>query len=122
MPRVVLYTPEHEPITAINLTPWQHWFLSTHNVVQLAVYPPVDLMRQYFPDDPISAEAHIVTIYAEWARIERGQRFMVLMTRDEEAAMRLKSSFLPGQLQAVQGERDQAFARGFLSAIDRWHE
>ena len=49
--------------------------------------------------------------------VRRGQTHWMLFTNDEESAMLLKSAFLPGQQKEVQMREQQAFAKGFWSAI-----
>jgi len=120
--RVVLYTHDFEPITVIDLRPWAQEFLERERHVVLQVIPKIDPLPLLPYDAPIpdaKCVIHQVRLSAEWfTRHTTGRRHMVVFTRDEVAAMRLKSAFLPGQRHELRECERDAFAEGFLRALD----
>ncbi|WP_248769083.1 hypothetical protein [Pseudomonas sp. MWU12-2345] len=116
--RAVLYTHDMEPITVIELEPWAWEFLREQGQVRLAVYRPACVRHD--PDEtpqPFDMSQWIVRITAEV--LVRGQHSsLMLFTNDEEAALLLKSVFLPGQHREVQDREKSAFAQGFLHALN----
>lgn len=112
--RTVLYAYDLEPITVIELGLETYKFLEKHRVVQLAVTPVVPVTQGEF----LNAHCKIVTIHAERFRF-RDIETIMLFTYDEESAMLLKASFLPGQLRTVQDSQRAAFAQGFLTALNK---
>jgi hypothetical protein len=108
-----------EPITVIDLEPWAWEFLREHRSVRLAVIRQTEAF--YNPDAenaPRPDMGHwIVNITAEVIR--RGNHTsLMLFTNNEEAALLLKSDLLPGQYRADQERSREAFAKGFLSALN----
>lgn len=110
----VLYTHELEPITVvnINMSLWQRLYNGER--ISLAVYDEPIL----YPSDGNNTQIKFrkVDILAE-KLIYRGNTSLMLFTCDEENALALKASFLPGQHSEVQRRTRNAFADGFLAAI-----
>lgn len=117
MTRVVLYTQDLEPITVIELKPWTEGYLNRHGQVNIAVTPIFKLMDYDPGPPPIHAEFHQVCIQAEMLH-RKGRRHMLLITRDEESALLLKSAFLPGQYRELQERERRARADGFIMALN----
>lgn len=117
--RSVLYTPDMEPITVIELKPWALDYLRTNRRVVLSVTPPLSLQKMVnLSDEELSkCVFHTVTIYPE-RFVFYGKETMLLFTRDEESALLLSSAFLPGQWKEVQAYERDAFARGFMDALN----
>jgi hypothetical protein len=118
--RVVLYAHDMEPITILELSEWPYQFLQKHGTVRLAVIPPINMssVSRYgmTPDEPIAYKCWHVEITAE--KLHRnGEVHLMLFTHNEEQAMLLKSAFLPGQRAALKEHEREAFAKGFLRAI-----
>lgn len=121
--RAVLYTPNLEPITVLQLKPWALEFLRERGTAVLAVVepmPPVPL-GPVDTDPMLSLRMRTVTIRAETLRRGRVES-MLLITNDEESALLLESAFLPGQHQRVHELNEAAEGRGvmkgFLAAMD----
>jgi hypothetical protein len=116
--RAVLYTHDLEPITVIDLKPWAHEFLVSHGSVRVAVHRPAAAMLSHanaLPGEQMSA--WFVEITAELIRRGRYESLM-LFTHNEEAALLLKSELLPGQIRDSREAQKEAFAKGFMHAID----
>ena len=114
--RAVLYTHDMIPITVMDVPREWMKFLEERGCLWLAVRPSFGLVA---PDDSITAkmfDIRKVCITIE-PFIRRGQRHWMLFTQDEEAALLLKSTFLPGQHKEVMAREDAAFAKGFWTAI-----
>lgn len=116
--RVVLYTHDLDPITVIDLKPWAHEFLVSQGSVRMAVLRPAAAMLCHANASPSDQmNAWFVEITAEVIRRGR-QESMMLFTHNEEAALLLKSELLPGQIRDSREVQKQAFAKGFMHAID----
>lgn len=116
--RAVLYTHDLEPITVIDLKPWAHEFLLSQGSVRMGVHRPMAAMLSQAgasPRDEI--DAWFVEITAEVIRRGRYQSLM-LFTRNEEAALLLKSELLPGQIRDSREAQRECFAKGFIHAIN----
>lgn len=117
--RTVLYTEDFEPITVIELEPWAWDFLREHRSVRLAVHRPVDAYVN--PDEEnvprYDMSSWIVHITAE-VLVREKHTTLMLFTRDEEAALLLKSELLPGQHRDIQDREKSAFAKGLLFALN----
>lgn len=117
--RAVLYATDFEPITVIELTPFAVEYLEKYGRVYIPVELPVSLIEWKETDRP-QKSFHQVDIWAEKLRFPNGDHLM-LFTKNEESAMMLKSVFLPGQRPALQEAKANAFAKGFLAAMQRLH-
>ncbi|BAP80962.1 hypothetical protein MT1_3787 [Pseudomonas sp. MT-1] len=118
--RAVLYAEDMEPITVINIEPWAWQFLKEHRSVRLAVIPPASIMHDPYAEAilPRDIGSWIVNITAE-VLVRGKQETLMLFTRDEEAALLLRSELLPGQIRDSREREKAAFARGFLGALNR---
>ena len=113
--RAVLYTHDMEPITVLEIPGEWQVFLETHGQMYLACMPPMRVTPPD-PNEPIRMDFRQVRITVE-KFIRRGQIYWMLFTQDEESAMLLKSTFLPGQQKEVRMREEEAFARGFWKAV-----
>lgn len=116
MKRVVLYATDFEPITVINLQDWAWQYLHRYCSVNLEVFDePATSIRA---EAPTNYQASIVHIIAE-KFIRGNQETLMLFTHDEVSALKLKAAFLPGQQSAVNQLKSNAFAHGFMSAMQK---
>ena len=115
MKRVVLYATDFEPITVINLQDWAWQYLYRYGSVNIEVMTePKSTQCTTIP----SYEVYIVHIIAE--KLIRGNHeTLMLFTYDEVMALRLKAAFLPGQRSAIDDMKANAFAHGFMSAMQK---
>lgn len=110
--RAVIYTHDFEPITAITLERWMVEYLECHGRVVLQVIDPVPVGPPTAPPAFNEREVfRVVMLEMEWLTM-RGQRYMLLFTRDEADAMLLRSVLLPGQQRAAHEASQRAFAKG----------
>jgi hypothetical protein len=116
--RVVLYAHDMEPITILRLTGWQYDFLRKHGMVRLAVIPQLQWVSALTDNKLPDVKIWQVDITAEKFH-RNGATHMMLFTHHEEHALLLKAAFLPGQQHALKEHERAAFAKGFLSALDR---
>ena len=118
--RAVLYAYDLEPITIIDVPLSAIDHLRKHSVARIHVptYPRV------MPSNlaaPVDCEFKVVTIRAE-KFVFGDQETMMLFTHDEETALQMKATFLPGQLGAIQDLQRNVFAYGFLTALKKLGE
>lgn len=111
--RAVLYAYDLEPITIIEVPHGAMYYLRKHGIVRLHV--PSNLTA------PVDCEFKVVTIRAE-KFVFGDQETLMLFTHDEETALQMKATFLPGQLGAIQDLQRNAFAYGFLTALRKLGE
>ena len=112
--RTVLYAYDLEPITIIDVPHGAMDYLRKHGIVKIDV--PMYPITTFQLSAPIQTEFKLVTIRAE-KFVFGNQETMMLFTHDEETALQMKATFLPGQLSAIQDMQRNAFAYGFLTAL-----
>lgn len=116
--RAVLYTHDMIPITVMDV-PREYWeYLLRHGSIRLAVMPPM-LLRAYGQEDldpRVPCKINYVVITVE-RLVKDGQTHVMLFTQDEESALLLEATFLPGQQRQLRDIRDQEFVKGFFGAI-----
>jgi len=118
--KTVLYTPDMEPITVLDVTPQIQAYLETNERVALAVMEPINWLA--LADDPVEvATPRYVHIWRE-RFVRYGKSMFFLFTNNDENALLLQTTFLPGQTSAVRAKEQSAFARGFLTAWARLGE
>lgn len=113
MKRVVLYAKDLEPITVIELNDFAWKLLSDTSRVRIDVITAPSRLGAKIQDN-----CYIVNIEAE-RLVRRGSESLMLFTADEEAALMMKSAFLPGQRSVLQELEWNAFAYGFKAAMKR---
>ena len=104
--RVVLYTQDFEPITVLDLPMWALEMADKQRYVQLAVMSKFDF---HMPADHAINRDHlkVVEIRSEWLVWKDGSRKQILITNQDESALLLTPSWLPGQQSAINGyQRD----------------
>lgn len=112
----VLYTLQLEPITVVDL-PMSAWDrLSRGEVIRLQVEEPNGYLPSFVHPGPDETVFHIVEVFGEPLR-RKGFETLMLFTKDETQALRLRAGFLPGQQSDLRRRRDQAFAEGFAKAL-----
>lgn len=112
----VLYTRQVEPITVIDLHPRWEKMLRNKDRVRLMVPAYLVFDVTNLPLDDPRANVQTVDLYAEHL-VYRGHSHMMIFVDDEEAALALRSEFLPGQRRELQDRQRKAFARGFMTAL-----
>ena len=120
--RVVLYTEDFEPITVIDLPEFAAQYLEMYGRVSLSVPTKPMCIPCYSKIVPMEDVGIMrVDITAEKIRFHNNEHLM-LFTKSEEAALLLKSSFLPGQRSELQEAEKKAFANGFMDALTRMRD
>lgn len=115
--RSVIYSNDMEPITIIELPKGAEDFLKKHGSIRLAVQLPI-VAEANQPEKIICIPNYIVNIQA-YKFIRKTREGMLLFTDDEESALLLRCTFLPGQYSGLNEIRREAFARGFFDALLR---
>jgi hypothetical protein len=118
--KAVLYTHDMEPITILTLNKFALECLQRYRRFIMRVYEPFDyLIPPEHP--PTTCEIWSVAITCE-ILMRRRKEHMILFTEQEEHALLLRASFLPGQTHALNERYHTAFARGFLTALNKFGE
>lgn len=115
MRKVVLYSPNMEPITVIDLSEMTYQYLRRARWVNLPI-PPKNLKIGAVSDAAIIPKIG-VEIVAEIVVVRR-QEHMILTTSDDGCAL-LNCAFLPGQEIGIQEHEKAAFDRGVIHAVSR---
>ncbi len=115
MSRHVLYTRELEPITIIDLSIAMERILREQGRVTLHIPSKFVLTEDLAM--PISDHQKRIDLTAESFRY-RNVATVMLFVDDEEAALLLPASFLAGQTSALNNAKADAFARGFMRALE----
>lgn len=99
---IVLYTPDFEPITVIDLPMWLLETLERDGAVKVAVKRPItpDFVEKVAVGSVEGPET--VTIEAKRLRWHDGSVKPIYVTKDEVLALTLKPEWLPGQVLQVQ--------------------
>jgi len=117
MLRVVVYDDETmEPITAITLERWMFDRLRDGDRIRIAyVVREIELAHN---DIPKMIEQRWAEVWFE-KFVRKGQPHWFCFTREGEHAVRLKSTFLAGQISEVQRRERDAFASGAMMALEK---
>jgi hypothetical protein len=112
---IVLYTDNFEPITVLDLPLWAIEMAERRGSVRVAAMDPP---KVEFSDTAI-VQMRIAVIRAEPMRWKDGSRKTILVTDDEEVALMLKPSWLPGQRGSIQNYHQtiRAFAQAFMRGL-----
>lgn len=110
--RIVLYDLDLEPITILEIPHWRSFDLPVGEPIRLPVMREIGRANV---TEPTALE--IVNIRFERLRRGDASTWMAL-TADAEAALRLRAAFLPGQQTELQRHEQEAFAKGFIRAIE----
>jgi len=114
--RVVLYTEDLEPITVLDLPSSAMQRLTDGGRWRVAVFQPFRLSSIPTRQTPVKEEMKIVEIWAE-KFVRKGREQFFLFTRDEVAALMLRSTLLPGQHKDVQAREREQYMQGFLRGL-----
>lgn len=115
MTACVLYSDsDFEPITVFDVPQWAWDMLIDGCVVRFA--PQIPVMAYAREPDPMNMVIPIVEVFAEplW---RKNIKTLMLFTRHDEWALRLRSTLLPGQRGDVRDQMQDAFFKGFLTAL-----
>lgn len=114
MPACVLYYDEDfEPITVIDVPQWAMDMLRDGAVVRFVPVPP---MTSVLGSPPPDLTYEVVHVFAEHLR-RKNRETMMLFTRNDTWALRLRSTPLPGQRGDMQHRMREAFLTGFLAGL-----
>jgi hypothetical protein len=115
--RHVIYAYDWEPITVVELSEFAADELAQRCRVVLPV--PTALPEYFLETAPLYSFGRAVRLEATMFMAD-GRPQMVLRTEDEESALLLKAAFLPGQRAALKEHERTAFARGFITALNKY--
>ena len=113
--RVVLYAEDMEAITVLDMPDVVASYLERYGRARIPVLKPFSMSTPQYTDRTIPMP-RAVEITAE-CFLRNGVKHMMLFTRDDEAALLLRSELLPGQRRDAQEDARRHFARGFLGGL-----
>lgn len=112
----VLFTMDFEPITVIDLPMWAHEIALKAGRFYVEVLEPPKVYQaisiQYLIPKMVVIKAERLI----W--LDKSEK-IIYVTANEESALLLGSSFLPGQEKDVQERENRAFAKGMLAMLER---
>ncbi|CAB5218707.1 hypothetical protein UFOVP218_74 [uncultured Caudovirales phage] len=97
---VVLYTTDFEPITILELPKWLLDQLEQMGAIRVMIQPTQEMLLEN-PD--LMLHPQTVSIFCERLKWHDGSTKTILVTPDEEIALVLRPTWLPGQTASVQG-------------------
>jgi hypothetical protein len=86
--------------------------------IELAVQEPIDWKTLSRSDATCIRTVRVIGEKLSYRQHEA----LMLFTEDEEDALRLQADFLPGQRNELQEQKREAFAAGFVSALQTFKE
>ena len=116
MTTCVLYSDEDfEPITVLDVPQWALDKLGNGGVVQFV--PQMPTMAYAREAELRNITFPVVQVFAErlW---RRNRETLLLFTRNDEWALRLRREPLPGQRGDMQERMRDSFVRGFITALE----
>ena len=116
--RVVIYTNDMEPITVVELSSAARELLLKRGRVRLAVNPPFSFDSFDYDSHkaPFDWRKYEVELFVE-TLLRHGKVHKMVFTHNEESALLLKATFLPGQYGELGEVRAKAMADGFIKAL-----
>jgi hypothetical protein len=102
--KIVLYTPDFEPITILELPIWLLEQMEKNGGARVAVSLPPNL--EDVVADTEYNEPEIVTIICQKLKWLDGTLKPILITPHDELALTLRPDWLPGQVQAIHRYKD----------------
>lgn len=116
MRSVLLSDDDLEPITVIDVPEWMMAIIRNGGVAKLYVTETLSPYYEVGANPAQSVSFREVHIFGERLR-RNGREYWMLITRNEELALLLKNTYLPGQLGDLAKKRKEAFIQGILAAI-----
>ena len=111
-PSAIIYSKDFEPISHIPMNAQMYQYFMQYEIVRFPVMAPLDI-NAISPVDitPIFAEIMGMKVYSS-----DGIR-LILIARDDQTALLMNNTFLPGQTKEVNFIKTQAFYRGMIKAM-----
>lgn len=113
-PSAIIYTNLHEPICHIPMTDELYEYFTKYEIVRFPIQSPVSFestQEQVVPLKLVHAEISAMRVYSS-----DGIR-LILIARNEEIALLMRSTFLPGQTKELNFIKTHAFYQGMIQAI-----
>lgn len=116
--QIVLYTDDMEPITVLDL-PFSLACMEavaarTNNIWLEVLMPLTALLHPMLPETTLRHK----NVCIWWEKFSRqGRNHWFFFTRDEELAMLLRPSYLPGQREDIERMNRNFFAEGFALGL-----
>jgi len=115
---VVIYTADFEPITIIDLPIKYIDMLHDRGHIRLAIMDPPKSMATSDPVSEAMVEFKTVALRSERMRWIDGSMKSILVTDDDELALLLRPSWLPGQQRMInEHKRMQLFTMALINQL-----
>ena len=122
-PTAIVYSKDHEPISCIPMNDATYEYFLKYDIVRFPVQVPLDI-NSYKMDDNIPI-AELLANTMRMAEISAMKVYsadgirLMLIARDDETALLMRNTFLPGQTKELNFIKTQCFYHGMVEAIKK---
>lgn len=118
-PKAIIYSQEMEPITAIDMSTEMYNYFETYDIVRFPVMKPINPTSLNCEGPFPKYEQHLIAEIRAVRILDNSSKSVItlLFTNNEETALLMKTTILPGQVSHINYLKSQAFAKGMLEAI-----
>jgi hypothetical protein len=113
-PTAVIYSKDFEPISVIPMNNDMYGYFTQYEVVRFPIQAPISIEDMSQP--PTAPENMYAEISAMRVYSNDGLR-LLLIARNDETALLMRNTFLPGQTKELNFIKTQAFYQGMVKAI-----
>lgn len=113
-PTAVIYSKDFEPISVIPMNDEMYGYFTKYEIVRFPIQAPIsveDISEPPKPGPLLYAEISAMKVYST-----DGMR-LLLVARNDETALLMRNTFLPGQTKELNFIKTQAFYQGMVKAI-----
>jgi hypothetical protein len=111
-PSAIIYSRDFEPISHVPMNAQMYQYFMQYEVVRFPVMLPVDINAEpTIVHTPIYAEIMGMKVHSS-----DGMR-LILIARDDNTALLMNNTFLPGQTKEVNFIKSKAFFQGMINAM-----
>jgi hypothetical protein len=120
--RTVIYSDfDMEPITVVEVPEFLMERIRKHDRVRLAVYTDLEPDLMDYTLDQYTTRMLTVDLWGEPIK-RNGQKHYLIFAANDELALLLKNSYLPGQVGDVARREKSAYLMGFLKALEAFNQ
>ena len=113
-PSAIIYSKDFEPISHIPMNEEMYGYFTKYEIVRFPIQKPISIEDVDKPMpllEPLYAEISAMKVYSQ-----DGIR-LLLIARNDETALLMRNTFLPGQTKELNFIKTQAFYKGMVQAM-----
>ena len=114
-PSAIIYSKDFEPISHIPMNEEMYNYFINYKIVRFPIMKPINIESlndsKIMPEELLYAEIMAMPVYAS-----DGIR-LILTAINDETALLMRNTFLPGQTKELNFIKTQAFYKGMIKAI-----